>query len=90
MGQPTPHGLYPHIILQIQYFSSLRDTWFLNFIPSNPDPLIFSGFNSNYSPCIKFWMVGSPQYWVLYFVCLRESIISMYPILIFFLIGYKG
>ena len=50
-------------------FSLLMVTLFLTCRPSNTDTLIlFSDFNSDGYLHIKFWMVSSSYYWVLYFI----------------------
>ena len=49
-------------------FSSLRVTWLLKCRHSNPDLFLFSAFNYDESSHMKFWMIGSSQNWVLYFI----------------------
>ena len=59
MSKSTMHGLYKHINPQTQKCVIVRIGCFLTFILTYPDPFLFSDSNSDYSPHMKFFMVGS-------------------------------
>ena len=63
-------------LLKHTNFSLLSVTWFLTYILSNHDPLLFSNFNSYESPPMKYWMVWLSHHWVLYFTCSGRGVFS--------------
>ena len=70
-------------------FLSLRTTWFLMCRPPDPNPLIFSEFNSGESPNIKCCMVGSSCNWVLYFIFSRRWLLLYLQYEAPFFVGHK-
>ena len=53
---------------------ALRVTWFLMCRPLDPDPLLFSHFDPEESPRMKFWIVESFYDWVFYFIFLGRVV----------------
>ena len=59
----------------IQIWLQLSVTWFIICRTPDPDPLLFSDFNSDESSNMKFCMVGSSYHWVIYFICLGRVVL---------------
>ena len=54
----TTHTLSTYASSNTHFLLPFRFAWFVTYIPLDPDPLLFSDFNSDEFTNMKCWMVG--------------------------------